>query len=121
MTVEKLLDTYCEAWSLPDPAARRERLSQSFAVEGRYVDPKTDVAGRDAFAASIDVFQSQIPGARIERYSAVSQHHDKAFFRWRCIGPKGNVLVQGIDVVTQNAEGQLSEIVGFFEPLPTSD
>ena len=48
-SLDDLVNTYCRAWSEPDPDARRQLLDEAWDADGTYTDPMAEVAGRTAY------------------------------------------------------------------------
>ncbi len=114
---ERLIDTYCEAWSEPD-AVRRETILKNVWAEGAtYTDPRADITGIWELGAHIGRVLSSRPGAKVIRTSAVDSHHGLARFAWRVVQADGTMLPEGIDFAEISSEGKLRRIVGFFGPL----
>jgi len=120
LTPEALIDAYCAAWSEPDATARTAQLGAVLSDDARYTDPRTDVAGPEALSAHIDTVLSARPGSRVERTTAVDEHHGVARFGWRALDAHGSILIEGIDVVELTANGSIARIVGFFGRLASS-
>ncbi len=59
------------------------------------------------------------PGARVVRTSAVQQHHGFARFAWQVIEADGTKLPAGLDIAVISEGGRISQIIGFFGPLPS--
>lgn len=116
--IDALVAAYCAAWNETDPGAREKLLQQVWADDGVFVDPNTDVVGREALSQAIAGFQKQFPGARIEMASRTDRHHDVIRFSWRAVGADGATLIEGIDFGELDDQGRLRKIVGFWGPLP---
>lgn len=116
--IDALVAVYCAAWNEIDPEARGKLLQQVWADDGVFVDPTSDVVGREALSQAIAGFQKQFPGARIEMASRTDRHHDVIRFSWRAIGADGATLIEGIDFGELDDQGRLRKIVGFWGPLP---
>ena len=114
---DELIDTYCAAWSEPDPARRRKLLGTVWAEGATYTDPTVHVAGLENLLAHIDSVLAQRPGATIQRSSAIDAHHDVARFAWRLVLADGAALPEGLDLVDFAEDGRIRRIVGFFGPL----
>jgi hypothetical protein len=117
MTLDQLIDTYCAAWSDPDPTRRRELLGGVWADGATYTDPTVHTAGLDDLLAHIDTVVARRPGARVVRTSRVDAHHDLARFAWRVVQADGTALPEGLDLAELSADGRIRRIIGFFGPL----
>ncbi|MFE6860339.1 nuclear transport factor 2 family protein [Nocardia sp. NPDC057668] len=116
-TLEQLVDTYCTAWSDPDPARRREILARVWGEGATYTDPLVHAAGAEELLAHIDSVLTQRPGAIVIRTSRIDGHHGVARFEWRVVEADGNRLPTGIDFIEVDAAGRIARVVGFFGPL----
>lgn len=114
---EQLIDTYCAAWSDPDPARRRELLGTVWAAGGTYTDPTVYAAGLDDLLAHIDIVLAQRPGAKVVRASRVDAHHHLGRFAWHLVEADGTTLPPGLDLVEFTGDGRIQRVVGFFGPL----
>ncbi len=118
MTAKEVIDTYMAAWNERDRAKRAEMLDRCWADDGVYVDPMSDVTGREALSAVIDGFQSQMPGAGIITATGLDQHHNRARFGWKLVMEDGTTRIEGIDVAVLAADGRLASITGFWGVNP---
>ena len=116
-TIDQLIDTYCAAWSDPDPTRRREILGGVWADGATYTDPTVHAAGLDAVLAHIATVVARRPGAMVVRTSVVDAHHDLARFAWHVVQADGATLPEGLDLAEISASGQIRRIIGFFGPL----
>ena len=116
-TVEEVVALYATAWNEPDAAARRRTLEGAWADRGVYSDPTAHVEGRDALVEHIAGFQSQMPGARIGRTTAVDAHGTVARFGWHLVQADGTEALVGLDFVELAEDGRIARVVGFFGPL----
>ncbi|MDD9237224.1 nuclear transport factor 2 family protein [Enterobacter roggenkampii] len=119
MSIEAIIDRYCEAWSDPEPAARAAALAEVWAQDARYTDPRADAYGTEALLEHIASVLAQRPGARVVRTSAVQLHHGFARFAWQVIEADGTRLPEGLDIAMVGEDGRITQIIGFFGPLPT--
>ena len=118
LDIDALIDRYCEAWSLPDAAARASALRDVWASGATYTDPTADLRGADALLAHIAQVQATDPGARVERTSAGDLHHGLARFGWQLLRADGSRLPEGLDIAQLSADGlRIESIVGFFGAL----
>jgi len=119
MSIEAIIDRYCEAWSDPEPAARATALAEVWAEGGRYTDPRADTRGAEALLEHIAGVLAQRPGARVVRTSAVQHHHGFVRFAWRVIEADGTMLPEGLDIAMIGDDGRITQIIGFFGALPS--
>jgi hypothetical protein len=115
--LDQLIDTYCAAWSDPDPERRREILGGVWADGATYTDPTVHAAGLDAVLAHIATVVERRPGARVIRTSRIDAHHDLARFAWHVVQADGSTLPEGLDLAEISADGRIRRIIGFFGPL----
>lgn len=115
--IEELIDTYCRAWSDPDPGERQRLLGLVWAEGATYTDPRADRLDAPALLAHIARIQAQRPGAVVERTSRIDEHHGAGRFHWHVRLHDGSTLPQGIDFFELSADGRIARVVGFFGPL----
>jgi SnoaL-like domain len=116
--IDQLIDSYCEAWSDPDPARRREILRAVWADGATYTDPTVHAEGLDDLLAHIDEVLARRQGAKVVRTSRVDAHHGLARFAWHVVQADGTPLPEGLDLAELSADGRIRRIIGFFGPLP---
>ena len=112
------LKDYMAAWNEPDAAKRMALLERSWADDGIYIDPMSDVKGRDGLDSAIAGMHAQQPGASIVLASGIDQHHNQVRFRWDFVGADGKTAIQGIDVGELANDGRLQRIIGFWADPP---
>ena len=117
-TTADTVAAYLAAWNEPDAAKRMALLDKAWADGGVYIDPLSDVKGRDGLSDTIAGFHTQQPGAAIVIASGIDQHHNQIRFRWDFIGADGKVAVAGIDVGEFAPDGRLARIIGFWADPP---
>jgi hypothetical protein len=116
-TLEQLIDTYCAAWSDPDPVRRREILGGVWADGATYTDPAVHAVGLDDLLAHIETVVARRPGSKVVRTSRVDAHHDFARFAWHVVQADGTALPEGLDLAELSADGRICRVIGFFGPL----
>jgi hypothetical protein len=117
-SVGALIDRYCEAWSDPDRARRRDILLSVWARNATYTDPKVQAATAEELLAHIERVLAGRPGAKVVRTSRVDMHHHMARFAWHIVQADGSALPDGLDIAWISADGRkLERIIGFFGPL----
>ncbi len=115
---DQIVAQYISVWNESDAGARRVAVDKLFAAEGRYIDPLTAAVGRDGIDAMIAGAQAQFAGLTFSLAGTVDAHHDLARFQW-ALGPAGGEAVAiGFDVVERNADGQLTQVLGFLDKMP---
>lgn len=114
----EIVAAYCEAWNVAGDGERRALLEQSWAEDGAYTDPRTDLAGRAALFAHISKVHAGRPGTRILMTSGLDVHHVVLRFTWKLVNAQGAAVADGIDFGELAADGRLQRIIGFFGPLP---
>ena len=118
MSVEAVIDQYCEAWSDPDPGRRKALLDKVWANGAAYTDPTVHLVGAAALLDHVATVQAKRPGGRVARVGDVDFHHDVARFYWRAALPDGTVVREGLDLAIFDEAGRLTRVIGFFMPLP---
>ncbi len=117
MTPAEVVAVYTAAWREVEEAHRLALLVESCADDVAYVDPDSEILGRDRLSTFIGEFLSTYPGHRLELASRVDSHHSVLRFAWRVNRPDGTVLGEGIDACELAADGRLARITGFFGAL----
>ena len=117
LAAERLIKTYCAAWSEPHAARRLRLLEQVWTAEGRYTDPSADVTGIGALSAHIGKTLERHPGARVITTSRVDAHHGLLRFTWCMVLADGERLPEGTDFAELSAHGRIRRIAGFFGSL----
>ena len=112
-----LIDTYLSAYGETDADRRLVLIRQSFAADGSLTDPPFAATGHEELHGAFAAVQSQFPGHRFRRASGIDEHHGVARYRWDLVAPDGAVTLSGMDIVTI-VDGNIRQVVGFFEPLP---
>ena len=119
-TYDELAERYIAIWNQTDPALRRKDIDDLFAPDGRYVDPLAVAEGRDAIDATVAAVQGQFPGMTFRLAGPVDGHHNQARFGWE-LGPAGGEApIAGFDVATTDENGQVSQVLGFLDRVPTA-
>jgi hypothetical protein len=116
MDTKQVVTDYIAAWNESDESKRRQLLESCWSDAGAYVDPVSDVSGRDGLFATISGFQAQMPGASIVITSGIDQHHDRIRFGWKLEGAAQ--AIEGIDVGQLAPDGRLASILGFWGVNP---
>jgi hypothetical protein len=116
MSIERIIDIYCDAWSDPDPGSRARLLASVWSEAATYTDPTVDRLDRAGLLDHVERVQRTRPGARVVRSTDVESHHGCARFGFRVVDADGVVLREGTDFVLLTTDCQrIDRIVGFFE------
>lgn len=126
LTPEEAVRAYIAAWNTRDDTARRDLLDRCWAEDGIYVDPLSEVHGREALATHIGRFlregYGRGPGCRIPISSGIDHHHGMVRFMWVLLDPDGVPVSRGTDFGELAPDGRLQRIAGFFgAPAPIPD
>jgi hypothetical protein len=113
-----LVDRYIAIWNEPDAGRRRELIVDTWAEDGRYIDPLFAVGGHDGVETMVSGFQQQFPGLTFARTGDVEQHHDRVRFTWDLLPPTGGRIAAGTDVAIVSPDGRLADVAGFFDQAP---
>jgi uncharacterized protein YndB with AHSA1/START domain len=114
--LEGTIDAFLRAWTEADAERRTQLIAQSFAERGRYRDLHASLDGREALHAWMGFTQQLFPGCRLARTGPIEQTHHYARFPWAAALPDGNVVATGADYLELDANGQLANVVGFWDP-----
>lgn len=118
MSLESIIDRYCEAWSAPSPELRVAALADVWADSGTYTDPSQNAVGAEQLLTHIANVLNTYPGGRVLRTSVVDHHHGLARFAWQMVLADGQRSPKYLDIATLSADGtRIHSIVGFFGPL----
>jgi hypothetical protein len=118
--LERLIDTYCAAWSEAELDRRRQTLDEIWASNATYTDPRAHLIGAEALCAHIGTVLAGRPGARIIRTSVLDCHHGLLRFAWRVVQADGSLLPEGLDVAEISDDMRILRIIGFFGPLASN-
>ena len=115
----KLAEQYIATWNETDTSARRALIDEVWSSDGRYIDPRAEVTGRDQIDAVIAAVQAQFTGMTFRLAGTVDAHHDQARFTWE-LGPDGSdAIVVRFDLAQRDAGGRLSLVLGFLDKVPS--
>ena len=114
----ELIDRYCAVWNEPGASRRTELLTEVWAKDATYTDPRIHATTSAELLAHIGQVLAKRPGAKVVRTSAVDVHHGVARFSWHIVQADGTKLPDGLDIAEFSSDGQrIKRIVGFFGPL----
>ncbi|MFE8012123.1 nuclear transport factor 2 family protein [Streptomyces antibioticus] len=116
---ENAVARYFEAWNAREPEALAKAVAAAWAVDGGYTDPLADVRGHEGIAAVVSAAHAQFPGFAFRLTGRVDGHHGTARFSWELVHEAdGSAPVAGSDVVTLDADGRITSVLGFLDRVP---
>ncbi len=124
-TVEEAITVYGSSWNEKDETKRLCALERSVSPNLVYVDPTVDTTSARALSTAIAQFQTAAPGASIVPISGLDTRPGELRFAWdfRNKDPKTQVeqsVILGVDYVELGEDGRITQIRGFWDPLPTA-
>src|SRR4051812_4800719 len=116
--LEAVVDANLTAYGEPDADRRSAMIADSWASDGRLIDPPLDGRGHDGIDAMFVAVQGMFAGHSFRRTTAIDAHHDRARYGWELVAPDGTVALAGVDYAEVDDDGKLRTITGFFGELP---
>lgn len=116
--VTPAVDAWIAMLNETDPDARLALARRAWIEDCSYVDPLQQAAGYDGLSAMAAGVHAQFPGQRFVRTTGIDTHHNLVRFGWELAAEDGTVAVAGLDVAIVADDGRLSQLAGFFGPLP---
>ena len=113
-----LIGGHLAAYAEPDAARRTSVVERIWAAGGRLIDPPLAAAGHAQIVQQAQQLLAQFPGHRFVRSSGIDSHHGVARYSWQRVAPSGSVALDGIDIAHVDSDGRLTQVTGFFGPLP---
>jgi hypothetical protein len=119
--VSETVATYLAAWNEPDARKRAPMIAESWAEDGRLIDPPFAVQGHAQIVEAMSGVHAQYPGHRFRQVSPVDVHHDQFRYAWELLDPSGDVVLAGIDVGEVDQRNRLTRVAGFWGDLETGE
>jgi hypothetical protein len=116
--VEKIVGAYEAAWKQPDAGKRDALLEEAWSKKGVFKDPAGAVSGRAALSKHIGQFHKDFPDTQAQRTSRIDFYGRSFRFSWKMVFAKDGRVLEGIDFGEVGADGKISSITGFWQPLP---
>jgi len=113
------IDNHFGCWNEPDVARRLGLVGAVWAPNARSVDPLADVTGHVAINEMMGAGQQQFPGHRFGLVGEPSAHHDVLHTCWTLVDADGSRVIGGLDVARLDADGRITELIGFFDGGPS--
>ncbi|HEY6560996.1 MAG TPA: hypothetical protein VI072_27160 [Polyangiaceae bacterium] len=122
-SVAEAVELYGAGWNERDGARRDCLFARSVSPDLVYVDPTIDTTTADGLSAAIADFQTNAPGASIVQLSGLDERDGELRFTWdfRLTDPATQVTqsaVKGVDYMEIGEDGLITNIRGYWEPLP---
>jgi hypothetical protein len=118
-TVEAF-DHYWAMWNDTELARVRDRVDNAVTDDFIFCDPLHFHTGRQALEDNVRAFRADWPTATFEIVSGVDNHHNRHRYRWNFLN-NGDVVLEGLDIATVDADGLIERIDGFFGDLQAPD
>lgn len=116
--ITPLVDGWLAAYADPDAARRLAVIRDSWSLEGRLVEPPLEARGHQGISDLAATLQSQFPGHRFERSTAIDAHHQFLRYGWKLLDGNGAAVLEGVDAVELDVDGRIARVVGFFGAQP---
>jgi hypothetical protein len=116
--VDDVIRVYGSAWNEPDADKRLCALEQSMTEAATYVDPTIDTSNPRGLADAIGDFQTNAPKASIAQLSGLDARTGELRFAWD-FSNGGTSAITGVDYMELAADGRITSIRGYWDPLPT--
>src|ERR1700712_5082901 len=112
-----VVDAWLIGYAESDVTRRQALIAQTWAADGRLVDPPFEGTGHAELSGLVDAVLTHYAGHTFRRTTKVDAHHGFARYGWELVGPDGTVAVAGTDIVRFAPDGRLAGVVGFFGAL----
>jgi hypothetical protein len=117
-TLADVVQVYGSAWNEPAADKRLCALRQSMTESATYVDPTIDTANLPDLAAAIGDFRTSAPKASIGQLSGIDARTGELRFEWE-FKNDGVTALTGHDYMEIGADGRITSIRGYWNPVPT--
>lgn len=118
--ITPLVDGWRAAYVDPDAARRLAVIRDSWSLDGRLVEPPLEARGHQGISDLAATLQSQFPGHRFERSTAIDAHHQFLRYGWKLLDPNGAAVLEGMDAMELDVDGRIARVVGFFGAQPAA-
>jgi uncharacterized protein YndB with AHSA1/START domain len=112
------IDTWLEAWSEANAAARTAMLGRIADPTVRFRDRFSAVDGLDDLHAHLEAAQRFMPGLRLHRDGVVRQCQGVALADWIAHSADGQERARGTNVFTLNSGGRIESVTGLWSQHP---
>ena len=120
LTPDQAVDAYIAMWNAVDEGRRQEFANRALTEDAVLLYPSLEVYGRDEAVAAGERYHRDAPGFRIVLRSGVEQHHGWVRVAWHMVYADGSLGPEGQSVGELADDGRLRRVIGFHDPLPSS-
>lgn len=120
LTPDQAVDAYIAMWNAVDEGRRQEFANRALTGDAVLLYPSLEVHGRDEAVAAGERYHRDAPGFRIVLRSGVEQHHGWVRVAWHMVYADGSLGPEGQSVGELADNGRLRRVIGFHDPLPSS-
>ena len=117
--MQAVINIYDRAWNAPDNDSRLSLLDAALSDDCELIEPNGRFEGRQEILDRITGFAHRFPGARVKIVTNVDTHSGFARYGWEIVDPKGDLVLEGIDVVEASLDGKIQKVLMFFGRLST--
>lgn len=116
--LEQGVDAWLAAYGDSDAGRRLAAIRAVWHAQGHLIDPPMEARGHQGISDQAATLQSQFPGHRFERSTAIDAHHQSLRYGWKLLDGNGAAVLEGVDVVDLDVDGRFLRVVGFFGAQP---
>ena len=116
--LEQGVDAWLAAYGDPDAGRRLAAIRAGWHAQGHLIDPPMEARGHQGISDQAATLQSQFPGHRFKRSTAIDAHHQSLRYGWKLLDGNGAAVLEGVDVVDLDVDGRFLRVVGFFGAQP---
>lgn len=118
--MQTAIERYDQAWNAPDAGSRQSLLEGALSDDCELIEPNGRFAGRQEILERITGFADRFPGARVKVTTNIDTHSGFARYGWQIVDAKGDLILEGIDVVEASVDDKIQRILMFFGKLSNS-
>ncbi|MEC3981602.1 nuclear transport factor 2 family protein [Amycolatopsis sp. H20-H5] len=111
-------DRYLRTWTEPDPELRRASVNRIWAADGRLVVSSLGITvqGTKDIAAHIARVHDDLIADKGLRFTYDQQvkADDALLLRWSMLGPSGEAVGRGVDLVFRGSDGRVETVYMFM-------
>jgi len=112
------IEVYEKAWSESKSEARLKIIKTIWLEESTFEDPSASIKGTAALNNVINEFYKKFPDAVFKSGPKVVKDNYVSW-DWKILDAKNKLIMAGRDFARLNGKGQVSKIIGFWNPEAT--